>query len=127
MRPGESGIFSRTVENLIAEWRGLPPDLSRSKGRGTKELPELIQSVLQSWHVGTNGPLDLLANRWIEIAGPTLAGRSHPLAIKGDSLLVAASNAVIRNELQLQSRKILAAVRTVPGCEGVKSLHLRAG
>lgn len=129
-KPADDSVrspFSREVENLIAGWKGLPPDTSRSRRRGTTGIDEAIRRALKGLHIGTEGPLDQLAQRWPAIVGTLLAGRSHPLSIQGTKLMVAAANPVSRSELMMLSRKIVQEVRQIPGCEQVRELHLRAG
>jgi hypothetical protein len=62
------------------------------------------------------------------IVGSANAAYSHASQIdpKG-RLIVSTSHAIIRNELFLHRKAIVAKLQKLPGCESIREIHLRAG
>ncbi len=52
---------------------------------------------------------------------------SHPVVVERAQLLVLVSHSVVRHELFHHRLEILAKLRKLPGCGGIKGLTLRAG
>ncbi len=120
--------FPRKVENMIANFRGLPENVSRSRDRGVRELASIIDQLLSKFQIGRSSPEEKLRERWSEIVGEANAAYSHPLQIApGGKLHVLTSHAVVRSELQLHSDEIIGRAKALPGCEGIKRLVLRHG
>ena len=68
-----------------------------------------------------------IRDKWPEIVGVANATYSHPLIVERAQLIVLVSHAVVRNELFMHRLSILAKVKKLPGCDGIKGLTLRAG
>ena len=121
--------FSRPIENLIAELRGLPGDQSRSKKRQEQPLGTAIDKLLHKYHIGKDAPDHTIRQHWAEIVGNANAAYSHPVKIDGKTgkLLVQVTHAVVRDELRLLETILLQRVRQLPDCERVTGLTLRAG
>lgn len=119
--------FSRTVENLIADLRGLPDDDSRSRKRKAIDLGSLIDALLVKHRISHDSLEHSIRDKWPEIVGVANATYSHPLVVERAQLIVLVSHAVVRNELFMHRLSILAKVKKLPGCEGIKGLALRAG
>lgn len=120
--------FPRKVENLIANFRGLPEDRGRSYDRGVREMAPLIDQLLSKFQIGRSSPEEKLREKWSEIVGAANAAYSHPLQIaSGGKLHILASHGVVRSELQLHTDEILARAKALPGCEGITRLVIRQG
>ena len=121
--------FSRPIENLIADLRGLPGDQSRSKKRQEQPLGTAIDKLLHKYHIGKDAPDHTIRQHWAEIVGNANAAYSHPVKIDGKTgkLLVQVTHAVVRDELRLLETILLQRVRQLPDCERVTGLTLRAG
>jgi len=121
--------FSRPIENLIAELRGVPGDQSRSKKRREQLLGESIDKLLRKYHIGVDAPDHTIRQHWAEIVGNANAAYSHPVKIDGKTgkLLVMVSHAVVRDELRLLEAILLQRVRQLHDCEKVTGLTIRAG
>src|SRR5512137_569810 len=110
--PTEPHDFSRSVENLIAELRGVPGDVSRSKRRREQPLGEAIDKLLRKYHIGDDAPEHEIRRRWPEIVGTANAAYSHPVRIdKSGNLVVLATHAVVRDELRVLEPIVLSRVR----------------
>ena len=118
--------FSRAIENLIADLRGLPEDESRSRKRKPTELGSIIDSLLVKYRISHDSLEHSIRDKWPEIVGVANATYSHPLVLERAQLIVLVSHSVVRNELFLHRMSILAKVKKLPGCEGIKGLSLRS-
>lgn len=120
--------FSKLAENLVSDLRGVPSDdPPRSRKRPTQPLAGLVEQLLQKHRIGRDAPEQVVREQWSSIVGSANAAYSHPATIERNQLIVLAAHAVVRNELFLHRAEIVARIRKLPGCEGVKSLNLRAG
>ena len=119
--------FSREVENLIADLRELPGDRGRSKKRKATELGSVIDALLVKYRISHDSLEHSIRDKWPELVGVANATYSHPLIVERAQLVVLVSHAVVRNELFMHRLSILAKVKKLPGCEGIKGLALRAG
>ncbi len=121
--------FSRLAEELIGDLRGLPYEEPRRQvKRATKPLTELLEELLNKFQVGRDTPEHRIREQWATLVGAANAGYSHPVQIdQRGQLLVLTSHSVVKNELFHHRETILERIRAVPGCAGVKKLHIRAG
>jgi hypothetical protein len=119
--------FSREVENLIADLRGVPEDALRSKRRKATELGSLIDSLLVKYRISHDSLEHSIRERWPELVGISNATYSHPVVVERGQLLVLVSHAVVRNELFQHRMTILDKLRQLPGCAEIRGITLRAG
>ncbi len=123
----EPKAFSRAVENLIAGFRELPEDKSRSKRRKTTELAPLIDELLLKYRISHDSLEHSIREKWPELVGVANASYSHPLTVERSLLVVLVSHAVVRNELFLHRQAIVEKLKELPGCSAIKGIALRAG
>jgi hypothetical protein len=123
----EPKTFTRAVENLIAGFREVPSDKSRSKRRKTVDLGGLIDELLVKYRISHDSLEHSIREKWPELVGVANASYSHPVVVERGLLVVLVSHAVVRNELFLHRQLILAKLRKLPGCADIKGLALRAG
>ena len=119
--------FSRAVENLIAGFRVLPEDSSRSKRRTPTDLTALVDELLIKYRISHESLEHSIREKWVELVGVANASYSHPVVVEKGLLVVLVSHAVVRNELFLHRQAILEKLRKVPGCTAIKGLALRTG
>jgi hypothetical protein len=119
--------FSRAVENLIAGFRVLPEDSSRSKRRTPTDLTALVDELLIKYRISHDSLEHSIRDKWVELVGVANASYSHPVVVEKGLLVVLVSHAVVRNELFLHRQSILEKLRKVPGCTAIKGLALRTG
>jgi predicted nucleic acid-binding Zn ribbon protein len=72
-------------------------------------------------------PLVLLGAAWAEIVGATLAQKSHPSKIEGDTLVIKTAGSGWSHALSCESEKIVAAIRARLPKSGVEKLRFRIG
>jgi hypothetical protein len=119
--------FSRAVENLIAGFRVLPEDSSRSKRRTPTDLTARVDELLIKYRISHDSLEHSIREKWVELVGVANASYSHPVVVEKGLLVVLVSHAVVRNELFLHRQSILEKLRKVPGCTAIKGLALRTG
>ena len=120
--------FSRKVENLIANLRGLPEDGNRSAPIEPFKADTLMEVILEKYQLGKPRPEQVIMENWKQIMGPENAHRSCPTRIiRKRRLLVAVANTTLRQELYFHRHMILNRIRRLPGCEGIKELTFTAG
>jgi hypothetical protein len=127
MSQSEPKEFSRAMENLIADIRGLPQDKSRSKKRRPTELATMIDELLVKYRISHDSIEHSIRDQWRDLVGVANATYSHPLAVERNLLVVLVSHAVVRNELFMHRDSIMAKLRKLPGCAEIKGLNLRSG
>jgi len=121
--------FSRIAEELIGDLRGVPTvEPARQRKRPTKSASELIEALVNKYHLGEASPVQALRDRWPDLVTKPLAAYSHAVEINATGwLVVMVSNSVAKQELTNNRRLFLQRIKAVPGCENVKGLSLRAG
>jgi hypothetical protein len=126
--PTEPHPFSKIAESLIGDLRGVAPDdPPRARRRATQSLSAVVESLLQKHQIGRESPEHTIRAEWKTLVGAANAAYSHPAMIERNRLVVLAAHAVVRNELFHHRDEIVARIKKLPGCEHVKSLHLRGG
>jgi hypothetical protein len=120
--------FRREVENLIADFRGLPIDPSRSRLRSTRGLGDLMEQILHKYRIGMATPEDAIRQAWHEIVGEGNATFCHPLRIDRErTLVIGVSNPVVRQELIFHRAMILERIRAIPAAHHISDLTIRSG
>lgn len=119
--------FSREVENLIAGFREIPGDRSRSKRRKIIDLGALIDELLVKYRISHESIEHSIREKWPELVGAANASYSHPVTVERNQLVVLVSHAVVRNELFHHRLTILEKLKKLPGCGDIKGVALRVG
>jgi hypothetical protein len=118
--------FSRDAEDLIASLRRIPSEDPRgNRRRPIKELVELIDGLRSKHGIGRPTAEQAIRDQWKEIVGPANASYSNAVRIdERGRLVVHVAHSVVRNELFLNRAEIMDRIRRIPGCAGVKGIHL---
>lgn len=121
--------FSRIAEELIGSLRRIPNDDPKGiRRRPVRELSHLIGELQVKYGIGLETPEHAIREHWAEIVGSANASYSHAGQIDPRGrLFVFASHSIIRNELFLHRKKIVAKLQKLPGCEAIREIILRAG
>lgn len=118
--------FSRGIENLIAGFREVPTDRSRSKRRKVTELGPVIDELLVKYRISHDSVEHSIRDKWADLVGVANATYSHPLAVERNLLVVLVSHSVVRNELFLHRESVVEKLRKLPGCDHIRGLALRS-
>ena len=120
--------FTRRIENLIANFRGLPENPSRSRIRPIRGIDDLVGDVVRKHRIGMPSSQDAIRDAWSEIVGESNQQFAHPARVERDRCLVVAVNdAVVRQELQFNKSLLLKRVRALPGCDQIREIVFRNG
>lgn len=120
--------FRRSVENLIANLRGLPESHSRAWDRGTKPLDSVLEVCIERYKIGQETTEEIIMRNWPRIVGERHAQRCAPLRVDaGHRLHIGIHNPVLRRELQFHEDRIMTAIRSIEGCQHISGVVLRAG
>ncbi len=120
--------FSRSVENLIADFKGLP---RTAKGeahfREPTELKHLLEVLNERYKFQQDSPERVLVENWNRIFGEKYAQRCSPLRIVNqNTLIVAINHPVLRSNLMMESRTYLARIQELPLCDSITRIVPRA-
>jgi len=120
--------FSKSIQQLIAELRGVPGPYSRSRDRATTSVGNLVEVILQKHRIGKTSVEDSIMARWRDVVGEQTAHRCRPLKIIGGrQLIIVTTNAVLRQELMFRKTDILRKIRQLPECGGIREITVRTG
>lgn len=117
------GRFSRTVQNLLANLRGLPEDRGRSTDRALRSIDDAVQDAFRKLRLDKPAPETAIVAHWLELLPLKLARRTAPLRVlEGGKLVVQCENAVIKSEVRFHERAMLAKIRQLRGCQDVRAI-----
>ncbi|MDR2602984.1 MAG: DUF721 domain-containing protein [Puniceicoccales bacterium] len=109
--------FGRKIRNLIAAFRGLPPEEGTSCLKKAKPIGTSIATLLKKFNVVKITPQQTIHQNWPSIVGEDMAKRCYPVKIlNNDTLVIHSFNATVRSELQIQKLKILDNLHQFPNC-----------
>jgi hypothetical protein len=101
--------FSRKIQNLIANFRGLPPDNSFSFLKEERSVDEILRIIFKKNIKTSRAKVggDII-DHWPQIVGDSLGQFCMPHTISPDgTLIVKVQNSVIRQELFMRTDEIL--------------------
>jgi hypothetical protein len=117
--------FSRQVENMIADLRGLPRDRSVSRPRETKAMASLVSGVLEKYRVGLPSREDTIMANWEQVVGAANTQYAHLTRIENDRMVfISVTHSVVRQELYFHRKLILDRIKKLPGCSDLRDLRL---
>ena len=121
--------LSRHAEDLISSLRRIPSEDPRGiRRKPSKGVAEVIDALRAKYGIGMPTAEQAIRDKWSEVVGPANASYSNAVRIDElGRLIIHATHAVVRNELFMNRTEILERVRRIPGCSGVKRLHLIQG
>jgi uncharacterized lipoprotein len=117
--------FSKSVEDVIADFRGLPRTVTASSRRDPLALDNLLVVLQEQYKIEQPSPERSLVENWAEIFG-SMAGRCNPVRIKDNTLIISVTNQTLRSELQFQKRAIIARIRKLDHCDNIRELVIRS-
>lgn len=119
--------FTKSTEDMIADFRGLPRTVTNSSRRQPVPLDNLLVVLKEQYKLETPSPERSLVESWDSIFGSSLAGRCHPVRIKDkNTLIISVTNQTLRSELQFQKRAILQRIRKLEHCSEICDLRIRS-
>lgn len=119
--------FSKNIEDVIADFRGLPHTVTASSRREPSSLDSILVVLQEKYKLEKPSPERTLVENWQSIFGPSLCERCHPVRIKDEhTLIVSVTNQTLRSELQFMKRSVLKKIQALEHCGGIKELVIRS-
>ncbi len=120
--------FSRQAQNVIAHFRGLPPNRSRAIQRPAAALDDLFNIVFEEHRINQPNFHQVLMEHWKSIVGPGNAHRCSPVRVADSGvLIIAAPNATFRQELLFQKPYFLREIRKLTGGNIIREIRFISG
>ena len=102
--------------------RPLPGD-----GPGPQPLGKALDRVMRGLGAPEASGVHLVFDRWAEVVGEGLAGRTKPLRIEGNRLVLAVDEPAMVTHVKFLQADLLARLEDLLGPGRVTSLDLRVG
>ncbi|MDR2735573.1 MAG: DUF721 domain-containing protein [Puniceicoccales bacterium] len=117
--------FSRKINNLIADFRGLPTDQSQAFFREEVLVYNALKRVCAKFMKHANRSINNnLVDSWAFIIGNKYFSCCSPVRILPDgTLIVKVDNSVIRSELSFETRAILSRLGGLGGCDSIRGIR----
>lgn len=119
--------FSRQAENLIANLRGVPENYTPI-GREIRDMGGVLDRILDRYKIGVETLEDRIRENWVQIVGLANANYCNPVRIEQENtLIIAVSNPVIRQELQFNQSLLLKNLRSIENGGRIRYVVFRSG
>lgn len=119
--------FSKKIEDVIADFRGLPHTVTSSSRRPPTPLDNLLVMLQEKYSLKTPSPERTLVENWELIFGPSLCERCHPVRIKdGRILIISVTNQTLRSELKFMKHAILKKIQSLEYCADINDIIVRS-
>ncbi|MDR2980793.1 MAG: HAD-IA family hydrolase [Puniceicoccales bacterium] len=118
----------KSVRDIVANLRDLPEEAAFGRGRRHEEPEQSIGSAIlevASQLRSEATPMEVLKEQWSKLAGKFAEACEPRRIAPGGILVIHCENAVIRSELMMKSRQMLAAIGKLPNCEKVRRLSFQ--
>jgi hypothetical protein len=109
--------YPRYIENLIANLRGIPENMTRSNLGPIQSIDILIGRILKKYNASTVQITNIIMKNWHDIVGTCYSHRCSIQKILNNQLFIRVENATLRTELAFQKKNILERLQSIPGCE----------
>ncbi|NCG09087.1 MAG: DUF721 domain-containing protein [Verrucomicrobia bacterium] len=117
--------FSKSTEDIIADFRGLPRSVSWSSKSLPVSLNNLLVVIKERYKIEAPCPERSLVENWSELFGK-LAGRCNPVRIKDEhTLIISVTNPTLRSELNFKKLHILKKITALPYCSKIRERVIR--
>ncbi len=118
--------FSKNIEDIIADFRGLPRSVTASSRKDPVPLDNLLVVLQEKYKLEQPSPERVLVENWEAIFG-NLAGRCNPVRIKDErTLIISVTNQTLRSELQFRKRAILKKIQSLEHCGAISEIVIRS-
>lgn len=119
--------FSKNIEDVIADFRGLPRTVTAASRREPMPLDNLLVVLQEKYKLEKPSPERTLVENWEGIFGASLSGRCNPVRIKDDhTLIVSVTNQTLRSELQFMKRSVLKKIQKLEHCSEITDIVIRS-
>jgi len=118
--------FSRTAQQLIASFRGIPHQPYRYT-QPARCIDEAITCFLQKIDLENHHLQHHLAMNWSDIVGAKLADKCTPVGLnrKKNQVIVRAHNPIVKTELEFDKKRITATIQRYCPKETITSVMIK--
>ncbi|MCH6255323.1 DUF721 domain-containing protein [Puniceicoccaceae bacterium K14] len=125
---GKPHKFSRKVENLIANFRGIPENYKPEAKSREKGIDSIIDRIERKYKIGIESVEDLINENWTQIVGAANARSCSPSRIERENtLIVSVANPILRQELQFNKAILLKNLHKISGTRKIRYLVFKTG
>ncbi len=118
--------FSKNIEDIIADFRGLPHTVTTSSRHDPAPLDSILMVLQEKYKLEQPSPERTLVENWEQVFGK-LAGRCNPVRIKDDTtLIISVNNQTLRSELQFMKRSFLKKIQALEHCSKITDIVIRS-
>lgn len=118
--------FSKNIEDIIADFRGLPHTVTASSRREPIPLDNILVGLQEKYKLETPSPERTLVENWEQVFGK-LSGRCNPVRIKDETtLIISVTNQTLRSELQFMKRSFLKKIQALEHCSKITDIVIRS-
>ncbi|MDR0418382.1 MAG: DUF721 domain-containing protein [Puniceicoccales bacterium] len=116
--------FSKKIQNLIADFRGLPQDNSSSVLKDERSVEQLFRDILKKYVTKSNIKVGAeIFENWPRIVGDMFCGLCTPHRITAtDALIIKVQNSIVRQELFFRKEEILQRIREICPQSGIRTV-----
>lgn len=120
--------FSKSVERLIANLRGVPEDTEGIPPKTERDVSSVVDRLMAKYKIGVESLEDRINENWPKIVGAANAKNCTPSRIDRETtLIIAVANPVIRQELEFNKRLILKNLHTLEGARKIRAIVFKSG
>jgi hypothetical protein len=103
-----------------AGWQPLPGD-----GPAPAQLSQVLDRTLRSLGTPSVAGVEVIFERWGEVVGVAMAGRTRPLRIDGDALIVSCDEPAIATHVRFLQAELVERLRQLSGDRRVARIDVR--
>jgi hypothetical protein len=103
-----------------AGWRPLP-----GKGPEPAQLGQVLDWTLRSLGTPSVAGVEVIFERWDEVVGVAMAGRTAPLRLDGDALIVSCDEPAIATHVRFLQAELVERLRQLSGDRRVARIEVR--
>jgi hypothetical protein len=101
-------------------WRPLP-----GNGPAPARLGQVLDRTLRSLGTPSVAGVEVIFERWDEVVGAAMAGRTRPLRIDGDALVVSCDEPAIATHVRFLQAELVERLRQLSGDRRVARIDVR--
>jgi hypothetical protein len=101
-------------------WRPLP-----DKGPAPARLGQVLDRTLRTLGTPSVAGVEVIFERWDEVVGGAMAGRTRPLRIDGDALVVSCDEPAIATHVRFLQAELVERLRQLSGDRRVARIEVR--
>jgi len=95
------------------------------KSSNEYSIKELIDSIIDRYHIRSNMDETSLRLNWEEMMGKSIANHTRSIRLKGNKLYLSLDSASLKHELFISKEKLIERINEYLGRESIKEVVIR--